>query len=218
MIRIYFFIVSLLFSTAVFAQKTAEKNAVNKGLESISKHGVEAHLSFLADDLLEGREAGKRGGRIASKYIKTVLLEAGIPPFFDTYFQNFSAYSRERQQGTEFQVHPDSIALYKQDIAHRRLDLRNVIGYIEGRTKNEYVVIGAHYDHLGIDEFLVTDKIYNGADDNASGVALVLQVAKAFVASGEKPLRSIIFAFWDGERSIIWVRNILQQISRILTR
>ncbi|MDR0865252.1 MAG: M20/M25/M40 family metallo-hydrolase [Candidatus Symbiothrix sp.] len=61
------------------------------------------------------------------------------------------------------------------------------------------MVVGAHYDHLGVDELLVGDQIYNGADDNASGVVAVLQLAKAFAVSGEKPLRSIIFAFFDGE-------------------
>jgi Zn-dependent M28 family amino/carboxypeptidase len=77
--------------------------------------------------------------------------------------------------------------------------MRNILGYIEGENKNEYVVIAAHYDHLGMDEALAGDKIYNGADDNASGVSAVLQIAKAFLAGGEKPERSIIFAFWDGE-------------------
>ncbi|MGL5272632.1 MAG: M28 family metallopeptidase, partial [Phocaeicola sp.] len=53
--------------------------------------------------------------------------------------------------------------------------------------------------HLGIDPMLAGDKIYNGADDNASGVSAVLQIAKAFLATGEQPERTVIFAFWDGE-------------------
>ncbi|MDR2859206.1 MAG: M20/M25/M40 family metallo-hydrolase [Mediterranea sp.] len=181
-------------STTLLAQK-----AINKGLESISRQGVEAHLAFLASDVLEGREAGKRGGQIASEYLKAVLQELGIAPLDTSYFQAFEAYSLERQEKSRFQVNVDSIAKYKQKSIYRKLTLRNVLGYIEGRKKNEYVVVGAHFDHLGIDEFLVGDKIYNGADDNASSVAAVLQVAKAYVASEEKPLRSIIFAFWDGE-------------------
>ena len=52
---------------------------------------------------------------------------------------------------------------------------------------------------LGIDETLAGDKIYNGADDNASGVSAVMQIARAFQASGKKPLRNVIIAFWDGE-------------------
>ena len=59
--------------------------------------------------------------------------------------------------------------------------------------------MGAHYDHLGYDPMLDGDKIYNGADDNASGVSAVLQIARAFLATGEQPERTVIFAFWDGE-------------------
>jgi Zn-dependent M28 family amino/carboxypeptidase len=55
------------------------------------------------------------------------------------------------------------------------------------------------YDHLGMDPMLSGDQIYNGADDNASGVSAVLQIARAFLATGEKPERTIVFAFWDGE-------------------
>ncbi len=70
---------------------------------------------------------------------------------------------------------------------------------IPGKKSDEYVVMGAHYDHLGVDPLLDGDKIYNGADDNASGVAAVLQIARAFIESGEQPERTIIFALWDGE-------------------
>ena len=61
------------------------------------------------------------------------------------------------------------------------------------------MIVGAHYDHLGIDPLIDGDKIYNGADDNASGVSAVLQIARAFLATGKQPERTVIFAFWDGE-------------------
>ncbi|MDR3351031.1 MAG: M20/M25/M40 family metallo-hydrolase, partial [Prevotellaceae bacterium] len=184
----------VLLSTGIRAQETAED-----GLNAISRQGLEAHLSFLADDILEGREAGKRGGALAAGYIKSVLSGEGIRPFSNSYFQPFEAYSRDRQKKANFQVHPDSIARYQQEPGHRRLHLKNVIGYIEGRQKDQYVILGAHYDHLGIDESLAGDQIYNGADDNASGVAVALQVARAFAAAGKQPERSVIFAFWDAE-------------------
>lgn len=82
---------------------------------------------------------------------------------------------------------------------HRSLRMANVLGMIPGERTNEYVVVGAHFDHLGIDETLAGDKIYNGADDNASGVSAVMQIARAFQTSGKKPLRNVIIAFWDGE-------------------
>ncbi len=74
----------------------------------------------------------------------------------------------------------------------------NVIGYIEGsdpKLKEEYFVVGAHFDHLGRWE----DYIYNGADDNASGSIGVMNIAKAFMANPVKPKRSIVFALWTGE-------------------
>lgn len=176
------------------------QSAKDKGLKTINKESAEAYIGFLASDALEGREAGRHGGIIAGEYIKSLLQDMGIKALNgDSYFQPFEAYSKERQKKVRYSVHPDSISVYKQLAAYRKLELRNVLGYIEGKKKDEYVVIGAHYDHLGMDEALSGDKIYNGADDNASGVSAVLQIAKAFLSSGEKPERSVIFAFWDGE-------------------
>ena len=74
----------------------------------------------------------------------------------------------------------------------------NVLGVIEGsdpKLKDEYFVVGGHYDHLGMWE----DYIYNGADDNGSGSVGVLNIAKAVAASPVKPKRSIVFALWTGE-------------------
>lgn len=185
----------LFISISLFSQSTKEK-----GFATINKESAKAYIGFLASDALEGREAGRHGGRVAGEYVKSVLQDMGLKPLNeDSYFQPFEAYSPERQKRVRFSVHPDSIQKYSQLPAHRKLELRNVLGYIEGKNKNEYVVMGAHYDHLGLDEVLDGDKIYNGADDNASGVSAVLQIAKAFLASGEKPERTILFALWDGE-------------------
>ena len=65
--------------------------------------------------------------------------------------------------------------------------MANVLGMIPGERTNEYVVVGAHFDHLGIDETLASDKIYNGADDNASGVSAVMQIARAFRPVAKSP-------------------------------
>lgn len=185
----------LFISISLFSQSTKEI-----GLATVNKESAKAYIGFLASDAVEGREAGRHGGRVAGEYLKSVLQDMGLKPLSkDSYFQPFEAYSPERQKRVRFSVHPDSIQKYSQLPAHRKLELRNVLGYIEGKNKNEYVVMGAHYDHLGMDEVLDGDKIYNGADDNASGVSAVLQIAKAFLASGKKPERTIIFALWDGE-------------------
>lgn len=88
-----------------------------------------------------------------------------------------------------------SVARISLNVKCERKYLRNVIGMIEGELKDEYVVIGTHFDHYGVQN----GYIYNGADDNASGTAAVMQIAEAFVRSGEKPKRTIVFALWDGE-------------------
>lgn len=178
-----------------FAQSPKEK-----GLQSINQAKAEAIVEFLADDELLGREAGQPGSRIAARYLASALKEAGIAPLPGTtaYYQPFEACAVERQQKGRWQVHPDSLARLKQD-THRSLKLANILGWIPGERTDEYVVIGAHFDHIGYDPTLADDQIYNGADDNASGVSAALQIARAFAASGKKPLRNVIFAFWDGE-------------------
>jgi len=80
-------------------------------------------------------------------------------------------------------------------VKSRRINVRNVIAMIEGENPNEFIAIGGHMDHMGIDN----GKIWNGADDNASGTVAVMTIAKAFVESGVKPKRTIIFCAWTGE-------------------
>ena len=163
-------VISLLMMGAVCLSGTSlvhAQTAVERGLKSINRTSAEAIVGFLADDELQGREAGMHG-------------------------------SRRQQKGARWQVHPDSIARLKQG-THRVLRMANVLGIIPGQRTDEYVIVGAHFDHLGTDETLADDAIYNGADDNASGVSAVLQIARAFQASGQKPLRNVIIAFWDGE-------------------
>lgn len=80
-------------------------------------------------------------------------------------------------------------------VKNRIVRARNILGIIEGEIKDEYVVIGGHYDHLGIQNGF----IFNGADDNASGSVGVMTLAKAFMSAGVKPKRTLVFALWTGE-------------------
>lgn len=171
---------------------------LEKGLMSINRASAEAAIGFLAADELQGREAGFHGSRVSSEYIASLLRWMGISPLGESYFQPFDAYRKERQKRGRLEVHPDSVAKLKLEV-HQKLPMRNVLAMIPGKNRQEYVIVGAHFDHLGVDPALDGDQIYNGADDNASGVSAVLQIARAFVASGEQPERNVIFAFWDGE-------------------
>jgi len=191
----FFFFFSILLSGMYGYAQTTEQ----KGLAVISKAQAESYIGFLASDELEGREAGHRGGQIAGQYLVSCLKQMGIRPLFEEgYFQPFDAWNYERQKRRRFEVHPDSVEQIKKGV-YQKLSMRNVLGVIPGKRTDEFVIVGAHYDHLGIDPLLEGDQIYNGADDNASGVSAVLQIARAFLATGEQPERSVIFAFWDGE-------------------
>lgn len=178
---------------AVPAQK-----AMERGLQTINQATAEAHIGFLADDALAGREAGRTGGRVAARYLEAQLRQLGIAPLLTHYTQPFEALHCERQRRGRWEIHPDSLAQLRTGV-HQRRAMQNVLGIIPGRRTDEYVVVGAHFDHLGTDPLLAGDNIYNGADDNASGVSAVLQIARAFKASGQQPERNVIFAFWDGE-------------------
>ena len=181
-----------------FSLLLSAQTNVEKGLQSINRSSAEATINFLASDELQGREAGFHGSRVTSEYIVSLLQWMGVSPLADCYFQPFDAYRKESQKKGRLEVHPDSIAKLKQEV-HQKLSMRNVLGMIPGKNTKEYVIVGAHFDHLGIDPALDGDQIYNGADDNASGVSAVLQIARAFLASGQQPERNVIFAFWDGE-------------------
>lgn len=93
------------------------------------------------------------------------------------------------------------VAALTPDLAGTPLTINNVLGIVEGRDakRGEVVVVGAHLDHDGVG---ADGRIYNGADDNASGTAAVLAAAAAFAraaAAGQRPGRSVLFAFWNGE-------------------
>ncbi len=131
-------------------------------------------LQFLSSDSLKGRFPGTKESYIAQDFIINRLKKLGVTSFNDTYKQHFT-YTNN---GTYF---PDAT---------------NIIGYIPGTTYPEnYIVLSAHYDHLGV----VDGKIYNGADDNASGVCGLLALAQYF--SIHKPSHSLVFCFFDAEES-----------------
>lgn len=89
----------------------------------------------------------------------------------------------------------------------KTLGLRNILGIIEGENPDKVMVVGAHYDHLG----KYNGHIFNGADDNGSGVVAVTTIAKAFMESGVKPKCTVVFALWDGEeRGLLGSRHFIE--------
>ncbi len=126
---------------------------------------------------------------ITERVSNLIIKEGGL---------DIARYEKDAAAGT-LKFKPVAIqgmnAAFAVNVNSRRVNVRNVIAVIEGENPNEYVAAGAHMDHMGMDN----GKIWNGADDNASGTVAVMTIAKAFAASGVKPKRSIIFCAWTGE-------------------
>lgn len=134
-------------------------------------------------------------------------IDGGLPTFtvtprvVETIFDgsDIDLQEFEEKAATELQAASQSLKgksmAYKTTVESKVVKARNVLGYIEGERKDEFIVVGGHYDHLGMSEGI----IYNGADDNASGTVGVMTIAKAVMATGKKPEKSIVFAAWTGE-------------------
>ncbi|MGB5377038.1 M20/M25/M40 family metallo-hydrolase [Muriicola sp.] len=135
---------------------------------------IGAHMNFLASDALKGRDTGSEGiDRAASYLIKN--LEAN-------------------KIGSYYNAYQDSLSNY-QTPAY------NIVGVLQGNDpslKNEVVLVGAHYDHIGILSAQNGDSIANGANDNATGTATVLELARYF-AKANVNKRTMIFAFFSAE-------------------
>jgi hypothetical protein len=126
---------------------------------------------------------------VTERVINLLLKDSGI---------DIVKYEKDAAAGTlkaKPVIIPGLSAAVSTNIKSRRVNVRNVVAMIEGENKNEFIAVGAHLDHMGMDN----GKIWNGADDNASGTVAVVTIAKAFAASGVKPKRTIIFCAWTGE-------------------
>jgi len=176
-------------------QTTSEKEVKNPTL--FDGDLLLQHVKVLSSDDFEGRRTGTQGATKAKQYIINEFGKLNIQPLGETYEQPFSFSSR--------------------NIMYNGV---NVLGFIKGSTfPDKYIVISAHYDHEGIKN----GNIYNGADDNASGISALFSFAEYF----EKypPKHSVILAAFDGEEfelkgsqyfvdhSIIPLHNIIVNIN-----
>jgi hypothetical protein len=141
-------------------------------------------LQILASDRFQGRATGTPGGVLAAQLVSTRFSELGLVPFKGRFEQPFSF------------VHRSIRALWRRNRPFAKAfdGATNVVGYVPGSAlPNEYIVVSAHFDHLG----MIDGEIYHGADDNASGTAALLALAAYTKAH---PLRhSIVFAAFDAE-------------------
>ncbi len=195
----------LLFtSLAIQAQAPATLTPAEQALAGrVSEARLRTDLTYLASDELAGRATPSPGQEAAARYIAAAFQQAGLEPAGDEgYFQNSSwkTTTVERRGRTSLRLVPADQA--PPEAEGPVIILRNVVGLLRGSDpvlRDEYVIVCAHYDHLGIRSGATPDSIYNGADDNGSGTVTVMEMARAMAASGERPRRSILFITWFGE-------------------
>jgi Peptidase family M28/PDZ domain len=147
-------------------------------------------IKFLTEERLQGRATGSPGADSAAAYLARRFSEVGLQPAAGGWFQSFPV-----RRDMPVARHSNAGGLIG----------KNVIGILPGRDpvlRNQTVVLGAHYDHLGLGGFGSLDPdstglVHNGADDNASGVAGLIQVAARLAAS--PPARTVVFIAFSGE-------------------
>ena len=175
-------LVYILLVTTIFSCKeSANVIKTEKKIATIDSITVKKHLYTLASNEMEGRMTGTPGIEKAAKYIETEFKNIGLTTY-DTlkdYRQTFTFTDKKSK---------------------KEITTSNIIGILEGKSKkNEIVVISAHYDHLGIRKKEgQLDSIYNGANDDASGVTGILALAAYFKTKGTNE-RTILFVAFTGE-------------------
>ncbi|HET7468408.1 MAG TPA: M20/M25/M40 family metallo-hydrolase [Gemmatimonadales bacterium] len=154
-------------------------------------------LSALADDSMQGRGTATPGGDRAARFIADRMREYGLVPAGDSgYFQRVPLSASTDSSGRR------RLALVSSgETPEATVQAVNVVGLVRGADpalRDQIVLIDAHYDHLGIGPAVNGDSIYNGADDDGSGVVAVLGAARA-LAAGPPPRRTVLFLATTGE-------------------
>ena len=144
-----------------------------QGQPSVLPDSLLAHVRELSADRYQGRRTQEAGNLMAGDYLLIRFQAMGLRPFDSSFVHPFQFYNRWLKES---------------------LTGRNIVGYVQGTAHpDQYIVLSAHYDHLGVRN----DQIYNGADDNASGTGALLEIARYF--SQHPPQHSILFAAFDAE-------------------
>ncbi len=162
---------------------------------------VDAHIRFLSSDEMKGRDPFTPHIRLAEEYIAREFRAAGLKEFprFPGFRNTFTHEYRNRRDTTAAPV---------------TYELTNLVGWVEGTDsllKDEYILIGAHHDHLGM-RGDTGDVIFNGADDNATGTTAILSLARYFAQAGISR-RSLLFAtFTAEEKGLIGSRHLAENL------
>ncbi len=170
-------------STLYYSQQKSNSEQVNE--ENLKKH-----IYYLASDELQGRLTGSEGETKATNYLSAEFKKLGLKPYEGKEFiQNF-------EYSVKLNPHDDKTSTAVKG--------KNVIAVLDNKAEKT-IVIGAHYDHLGLNEHHNSTlansqgQIHNGADDNASGTAAVLELARMFSQNKTKENVNYVFALFSGE-------------------
>ena len=163
-----------------------------ENMSALTASALKAHVDFLAHDDLGGRIPGSPGHQQAIDYIHGEMIEMGIAPLGidGSYLQ---PYGSEPSSGNWMLDENGDV------VPHSVTEGVNLLGVVPGtdpELADEYILVMAHYDHLGVTE---SGEIYNGAFDDATGVAIGLELARFFVEGHATTRRSLIFLFTDEE-------------------
>ena len=171
---IYVVIFLLILSGCKTQSTTSDKsNNSSVSTNEFSKDSLLHHVKVLSSDAFEGRRTGTEGAAKARNYITSKFKQLGVLPLSKTYHQPFSFTGRRDKKNYEG---------------------INVLGFVIGRQNpDKYIVISAHYDHLGVKD----GAIYNGADDDASGTSALFSFAEYFKKN--PPKHSVVLAAFDAE-------------------
>ncbi len=175
---------------------------------------VRKHITYLASDAMEGRAPGTKGEKMAQEYIVQVFKSYGLKPAGSKkYFQPFDYTERSHAH------HAEGKGIERKGT--------NVIGYLDNKA-DKTIVIGAHYDHLGNEDgrgsSLAADpsgQIHNGADDNASGVAGLLELARIFSQNNKNENVNFLFMAYSAEEagligSKFYTQNPVKPLNQVL--
>jgi hypothetical protein len=152
-------------------------------IKSVSPADLKNWVTYISSDEMRGRANGSPEMKTVATWIADRFREFGLKPVLadGNYIQNYTYTGRQKT-----------------------IEERNVIGVIEGsdpKLKGQYLLLTAHFDHIGVRKGATEDSIYNGADDNGAGTCTLLAIAKAIKESGVKPGRTILFAAFSGEEN-----------------
>ncbi|MBS7233961.1 M20/M25/M40 family metallo-hydrolase [Flavobacterium psychroterrae] len=173
------------------SEKTSKE--ISKSTEiayKVNETEVSDFLKYLSSDELEGRETGTKGIEKAAVFLEDFFRKNNVKPYFSSY--------------------RDTLTNFKSAAS-------NIVGVLEGTDpvlKKEFIVLSAHYDHIGLEKKKQADVIFNGANDDASGVTAVAQMAKYF-SETKSNKRSILFVFFAGEeKGLLGSKSLVQKLKK----